>query len=67
MEQPHTQFNLPFAHYAMIYIDDTGRLDVSVSPSIQGKSGSVFTRDLQQKFVQALEGEDGYQPSIRST
>ncbi|KAL2818463.1 hypothetical protein BDW59DRAFT_165537 [Aspergillus cavernicola] len=54
--------NLPFAHYALIYLDNMGKVKMAASPSIQEHTRSVFTPDVREKFLESL----GYQkPLIR--
>ncbi|KKK22477.1 hypothetical protein ARAM_000617 [Aspergillus rambellii] len=58
--------NLPFAHYALIYLDNMGRLKVAESPSIQEQHGTVFTPDVREKFLEILGSKIGYhKPLIR--
>lgn len=59
--------NIPFVHYAMIYMDDMGEVNVAVSPSAHHGSGSLFTQDVQQRFLEIIRGENGsQQPSQAS-
>ncbi|KAI9372542.1 hypothetical protein BJX61DRAFT_442269 [Aspergillus egyptiacus] len=54
--------NLPFAHYAMIYLDNAGKLRVSESASIQRQKRSVITPEVRERFLESI----GYQrPMIR--
>ena len=63
-----TSFNLPYTHYAMIYLDNLGRLKVQESSSIRETNGTVFTLDVQDKFLEILGAKIGYRrPTIRST
>jgi hypothetical protein len=57
----HPPFHIPFAHYAVMYIDDMDELNVAVSPSIHQGSGAIFTQDVQQKFVEMARSEHGLQ------
>lgn len=59
-------FNLPFAHYALIYYDNMGKIKVSESPSIQEQHCSVFTPDVREKFLEIIGPKIGYnKPLIR--
>ncbi|KAF9894056.1 hypothetical protein FE257_009029 [Aspergillus nanangensis] len=61
-----TSVNLPFTHYAMIYLDNMGKLKVSESPSIREQNGTVFTSDVREKFLEILGTKIGYhKPLIR--
>ncbi|GAB1197903.1 hypothetical protein APSETT444_007208 [Aspergillus pseudonomiae] len=61
-----TSFNLPYTHYAMIYLDNLGRLKVQESSSIRETNGTVFTPDVQDKFLEILGAKIGYRrPTIR--
>ncbi|KAL1860153.1 hypothetical protein Plec18170_002102 [Paecilomyces lecythidis] len=44
-------YQIPFAHYAMIFIDETGRLRVDESPSIKAKTRTFFTPDDRERFM----------------
>ncbi|KAL4916811.1 hypothetical protein BDW62DRAFT_94785 [Aspergillus aurantiobrunneus] len=52
--------NLPFAHYALIYYDNMGKIKVSESPSIQEQNRSVFTPDVREKFLEIIGPKIGY-------
>ena len=59
-------FYLPFAHYAMVYLDNMGRLRTSESPSVQEQGETLFTPDVREKFLEILGGRIGYQrPMLR--
>ncbi|KAK6813989.1 Protein of unknown function DUF2841 [Aspergillus parasiticus SU-1] len=61
-----TSFNLPYTHYAMIYLDNLGRLKVQESSSIRETNGTVFTPDVQDKFLEILGAKIGYRrPTMR--
>ncbi|KAE8150702.1 hypothetical protein BDV25DRAFT_153852 [Aspergillus avenaceus] len=50
----------------MIYLDNLGRLKVSESSSIREQNGTVFTRDVQEKFLEILGAKIGYhKPTMR--
>lgn len=48
-------FALPWGHYAMIYIDYKGHLQVQESKSIQDRGSSVFTPEVRQNFLEILD------------
>ncbi|KAL2868222.1 uncharacterized protein BJX67DRAFT_380417 [Aspergillus lucknowensis] len=62
----HPSVNLPFAHYALIYLDNMGKLKVSESPSIQEQNRTVFTPEVREKFLEILGSKIGYhKPLLR--
>ncbi|KAJ5323810.1 hypothetical protein N7476_002410 [Penicillium atrosanguineum] len=68
MAPTRSQFRLPYAHYAMIYLDNEGKLKVDESVSIQEQSSTVFTPDVRQNFLEILGERIGYhQPVARRT
>lgn len=67
MPSVRPSFNLPFTHYAMVYLDNMGHLRTSESASIQ-EQGTVFTSDVRERFLEILGGRVGYQrPMVRRT
>jgi hypothetical protein len=65
--QMRTSFNLPFTHYALIYMDNMGKLKVSESASIRDQHDTLFTPDVREKFLEILGPKIGYhKPLIRS-
>ncbi|KAH1452265.1 hypothetical protein KXW57_003988 [Aspergillus fumigatus] len=61
-----SSINIPYAHYAMIYLDNMGRLKVIESPSIQEHNGTVFTTEVRERFLEILGAKIGYQrPKVR--
>ena len=59
-------FHLPFAHYAMVYLDNMGRLRTSESPSVQEQGETLFTPEVRENFLEILGGQIGYQrPMLR--
>ncbi|KAL4890364.1 hypothetical protein BDV59DRAFT_97272 [Aspergillus ambiguus] len=61
-----TPFSLPFAHYALIYMDNMGKLKVSESPSIREQHDTLFTPDVREKFLEILGPKIGYhKPMLR--
>ncbi|KAH1912422.1 hypothetical protein KXW47_007989, partial [Aspergillus fumigatus] len=59
-----SSINIPYAHYAMIYIDNMGRLKVIESPSIQEQNETVFTTEVCERFLEILGAKIGYQPPM---
>ncbi|KAM0112873.1 hypothetical protein ACP6JB_001372 [Aspergillus fumigatus] len=62
-----SSINIPYVHYAMIYLDNMGRLKVMESPSIQEQDETVFTTEVREKFLQILGAKVGYQPPMVPT
>ena len=59
-----TDFNgLPYSDYALVYVDSAGQFQAASSPSMQDEHGVLFTRELQERFVDALVRRDGNQRS----
>ncbi|KAH3318258.1 hypothetical protein KXW17_009928, partial [Aspergillus fumigatus] len=54
-----SSINIPYAHYAMIYLDNMGRLKVTESPSIQEQNGTVFTPEVRERFLEILGAKIG--------
>lgn len=50
--QGHVQ--IPYAHYAMIFIDEMGRLRVDESPSIKAKTRTFFTPEDRERFMELV-------------
>lgn len=68
MAPTRSAFRLPYAHYAMIYLDNEGKLKVDESASIQEQNSTVFTPDVRQNFLEILGERIGYhQPVARRT
>jgi len=64
MTPTRSTFRLPYAHYAMIYLDNEGKLRVDESPSIQEQSSTIFTPQVRQNFLDILGEKIGFhQPS----
>jgi hypothetical protein len=57
----HSSINMPYAHYAMIYLNNIGNLKVMESPSIQDQSETVFTPEVWERFLEILGAKVGYQ------
>ncbi|KAJ6164589.1 hypothetical protein N7470_003261 [Penicillium chermesinum] len=63
---PSRSFRLPYAHYAMIYLDHDGKLKVDESSSIQEQNATIFSPDVRQNFLEILGERIGYQqPATR--
>lgn len=66
MTPPRKSINLPYEHYAMIYLDSEGKLKVQESASIQEQSSTVFTPEVRQNFLEILGERIGFhQPTAR--
>lgn len=66
MPSMRPSFHLPFAHYAMVYLDNMGRLRTSESPSVQEQGETLFTPEVRENFLEILGGRIGYQrPMLR--
>ena len=56
---------LPYAHYALIYLDSSGKLRSQESSSIQDQQSTLFSPEVQQRFLDILGPKIGYhRPSI---
>lgn len=64
MTPTRSAFRLPYAHYAMIYLDNEGKLKVDESPSIQEQNSTLFTPDVRQNFLEILGERIGYHQPI---
>lgn len=56
--------HIPFAHYALIYVDSTGKLGCQESPSIIEQNVTLFTPDVRQTFLELLGEKVGFQQPI---
>lgn len=66
MTPTRSSFRLPYAHYALIYLDNEGKLKVDESPSIQEQNSTVFTPEVRQNFLEILGERIGFhQPVAR--
>ncbi|KAI3139139.1 hypothetical protein CBS147326_2817 [Penicillium roqueforti] len=43
---------IPHPHFAVIYLDHHGKLQVEASPSIAGCGGAIFTPDVADRFME---------------
>ncbi|KAJ5948907.1 hypothetical protein N7454_002214 [Penicillium verhagenii] len=67
MAQSRSTFRMPYAHYAMIYVDSEGKLKCDESASIQERNSTLFTSEVRQNFLEILGERAGIQPSSRRT
>jgi hypothetical protein len=60
---PQSSCHIPFAHYALIYVDSTGKLGCEESPSITEQNMTLFSPDVRQTFLETLGEKIGlHQP-----
>ncbi|KAL5002825.1 hypothetical protein BDV10DRAFT_85438 [Aspergillus recurvatus] len=58
--------SLPFEHYALIYYDNMGKIEVAESTSIREQNCSVITPDVRERFREILGPRIGYhKPLLR--
>ncbi|GFF28542.1 hypothetical protein IFM61606_10179 [Aspergillus udagawae] len=62
-----SSINIPYAHYAMIYLDNMGRLKVMESPSIQEQNETVFTTEVRERFLEILGAKGCQLPVLHHT
>lgn len=63
----HPSINIPYTYYAMIYLDNIGKLQVTESPSIQEQDRTVFTLEVYKRFLEILSAKIRYQrPMVQS-
>ncbi|KAJ5833525.1 hypothetical protein N7474_001836 [Penicillium riverlandense] len=67
MASSRPSFRLPYAHYALIYLDHEGKLKVDESASIKEQNSTVFTPEVRQNFLEILGERIGYQQPVRRT
>jgi hypothetical protein len=60
-----SSFRMPFAHYALIYLDNEGKLKVDESASIQEQNSTIFTPEVRQNFLEILGERIGFQQPVR--
>ncbi|CEL07243.1 hypothetical protein ASPCAL10406 [Aspergillus calidoustus] len=58
------QFTIPYSHFAIMYVDNQGEIQVEASPSVMGYEKAVFTEEIQEKFLKLANGE--WQPSLHN-
>jgi hypothetical protein len=56
---------MPYAHYALIYLDNEGKLKVDESASIQEQNSTIFTPEVRQNFLEILGERIGFQQPMR--
>ncbi|KAJ9255358.1 hypothetical protein DTO280E4_4255 [Paecilomyces variotii] len=58
-------FNIPYRHFALMYINGNGELEVEASPSVAGCGKSIFTSEVKERFLKcaALDSQ-GTSPSF---
>ncbi|KAL2854875.1 hypothetical protein BJY01DRAFT_25947 [Aspergillus pseudoustus] len=64
--QSHQQmhFTIPYSHFAVMYVDNQGEIQVEASPSVMGYEKAVFTEEVQEKFLKLANGE--WEPNLQS-
>ncbi|KAJ5381566.1 uncharacterized protein N7496_003994 [Penicillium cataractarum] len=60
-------FRMPYAHYALIYLDNEGKLKVDESASIKEQKSTIFTPEVRQNFLEILGERIGFQQPLRRT
>ncbi|KAJ5815666.1 hypothetical protein N7474_007443 [Penicillium riverlandense] len=60
-----SSFHLPFAHYALIYLDNEGKLQVDESASIKEVNFTVFSPEVLQDFLEIFGKRDGFHQPVR--
>ncbi|PLB38358.1 DUF2841 domain-containing protein [Aspergillus candidus] len=64
---PSAAFNPPFTHFALMYVDRNGELQVDVSPSLMGYERSIFTQEVRDRFLKSTSfGWQANLPSFHS-
>ncbi|KAL3493678.1 hypothetical protein BJX62DRAFT_199911 [Aspergillus germanicus] len=58
------QFTIPYSHFAIMYVDNRGEIQVEASPSVMGYEKAVFTEEIQERFLKLANGE--WQPSLHN-
>ncbi|KAJ5647300.1 hypothetical protein N7490_003672 [Penicillium lividum] len=66
MAPSRSSFRLPYAHYAMIYLDSEGKVKVDESSSIKEQNSTLFTPEVRQNFVEILGERVNIKPSRRN-
>ncbi|KAJ5672659.1 hypothetical protein N7507_001786 [Penicillium longicatenatum] len=67
MTPSRSSARLPYAHFAMIYLDNEGKIKVDESASIQEKNSTLFTSEVRQNFLEILGESVSLQPGARRT
>lgn len=58
-------FRMPYAHYALIYLDNEGKLKVDESASIKEQNSTIFTPEVRQNFLEILGERIGLHQPLR--
>ncbi|KAL2860784.1 DUF2841 domain-containing protein [Aspergillus lucknowensis] len=58
------QPTFPYSHFAVMYIDNRGEVQVEASPSITGYEQVIFPEEVQERFLKLASGE--WQPDSQS-
>jgi hypothetical protein len=58
-------FRMPYAHYALIYLDSEGKLKVDESASIKEQNSTIFTPEVRQNFLEILGERIGLHQPLR--
>jgi hypothetical protein len=56
--------NVPFTHYALVYLDEGGKLGILNSPSIQEHISTVITDKVHQNFLTAVRKSPGFREPV---
>lgn len=59
-----SKYNVPFVHYALVYIDEEGRLGYINSPSIQEHISAVLTSEVLRNFLMAVGKSTDFQEPV---
>ncbi|PYH94675.1 hypothetical protein BO71DRAFT_429774 [Aspergillus ellipticus CBS 707.79] len=59
-----TSIHLPYDHYALIFLDNMGKLRVAESPSIRHHHATIFTPDVRDNFLRTLGRKIGHQEPL---
>ncbi|KAJ6094337.1 Protein of unknown function DUF2841 [Penicillium canescens] len=62
-----SSFRPPYAHFAMIYLDRDGKLEIIESSSIREQNSTVFTPEVRQNFLEILGERIGYNAPVLQT
>ena len=60
-------FNIPYTHYALLYLDGDGKPSVEASPSISGSENDIFTQDVRGRFLRSVTGGPSTLPGYPSS
>ncbi|KAJ5495185.1 hypothetical protein N7539_000301 [Penicillium diatomitis] len=63
----HPPSRMPYAHYALIYLDNEGKIKVDESASIKEQDATLFTPEVKQNFLEILGERIGYCQPLRRT